>query len=96
MKRFGTKYGGFYYPENLDGLDNESIVYCIGAGEDISHDIVLGNKLESKIYIIDPRPRAIEHYELVKNVLDGKSEIIYDKKIGGGEPFEYWKLIFLL
>jgi len=93
MKRFGTKYGGFYYPENLDGLNHESIVYCIGAGEDISHDIVLGNKLESKIYIIDPTPRAIEHYELVKNVLDGKSQIIYDKKIGGGEPYEYWKLI---
>ena len=93
MKRFGTKYGGFYYPENLDGLDNESIVYCIGAGEDISHDIVLGNKLESKVYIIDPTPRAIEHYELVKNVLEGKNQIIYDKKIGGGEPYEYWKLI---
>lgn len=93
MKRFGTNYGGFYYPENLDGLNNESIIYSIGAGEDISHDIVLGKKLESKIYIIDPTPRAIEHYELVKNVLEGKSQIIYDKKIGGGEPFEYWKLI---
>ena len=21
MKRFGTKYGGFYYPQNLDGLN---------------------------------------------------------------------------
>ena len=39
MKRFGTEYGGFYYPENLDGLDESSIIYCIGAGEDISHDI---------------------------------------------------------
>ena len=30
MKRFGTTYGGFYYPENLDGLDENSIIYCIG------------------------------------------------------------------
>ena len=38
MKRFGTEYGGFYYPENLDGLDESSIIYCIGAGEDRQAD----------------------------------------------------------
>ena len=31
--------------------------------------------------------------KLVKNVLDGKDKIIYDNKIGGGKPFNYWKLI---
>ena len=93
MKCFGTDYGGFYYPENLDGLDASSIIYCVGAGEDISHDIVLANKLNSKVYIIDPTPRALEHYDLVKNVLDGKDKPLYEKKIGGGNPFAYWKLI---
>ena len=53
MKQFGTDYGGFYYPEELDGLDKNSIIYCIGAGEDISHDIAIANKLNSKVYIID-------------------------------------------
>ena len=93
MKRFGTEYGGFYYPENLDGLDESSIIYCIGAGEDISHDIEIANKLKSNIYIIDPTPRAIKHYEYVKNVLEGKDKIIYDKKFGGGNPYDYWKII---
>jgi len=93
MKRFGTEYGGFYYPENLDGLDESSIIYCIGAGEDISHDIEILHKLNSNIYIIDPTPRAIEHYEYVKNVLNGKDKIIYDNKFGGGNPYEYWKII---
>ena len=93
MKRFGTEYGGFYYPERLDGLDSNSIIYCVGAGEDISHDIVLAKKLDSKIYIIDPTPRAIEHYNYVKNILDGKDKPIYDNRFGGGSPFDYWKII---
>ena len=93
MKRFGTEYGGFYYPENLEGLDKSSIIYCIGAGEDISHDIEIANKLNSNIYIIDPTPRAIKHYKYVKNILEGKNKIIYDKKFGGGNPYEYWKII---
>ena len=93
MKRFGTEYGGFYYPENLDGLDESSIIYCIGAGEDISHDIEIAHKLNSNVYIIDPTPRAIEHYEYVKNVLEGKDKIIYDNKFGGNNPYIYWKII---
>lgn len=93
MKKFGTDYGGFYYPKELDDLDKHSIIYCIGAGEDISHDIAIANKLNSKVYIIDPTLRAIKHYELVKNVLNGKDKIIYDNRIGGGKPFNYWKLI---
>ena len=39
LHRFGTEYAGFYYPENLRGLSCDSIIYCVGAGEDISHDI---------------------------------------------------------
>jgi FkbM family methyltransferase len=93
MDKIGTDYSGFYYPKNLDGLDENSIIYCIGAGEDISHDIILANKLNSNVYIIDPTPRAIKHIELVKNVLEGKESPIFDKKIGGGRPYEYWKII---
>ena len=59
MKRFGTNYGGFYYPENLDGLDKSSIIYCVGAGEDITHDVVLSYKTNSPVHIFDPTPRAI-------------------------------------
>ena len=57
LKRFGTEYGGFYYPENLDGLDSDSIIYCVGSGEDITHDIEIAHKLDSKVFIFDPTPR---------------------------------------
>ena len=50
LKRFGTEYGGFYYPENLDGLNSNSIIYCVGAGEDITHDIEIAHKLDSKVF----------------------------------------------
>ena len=93
MKRFGTTYGGFYYPENLDGLNESSIIYCIGAGEDISHDIMIANKLNSNVYIIDPTPRAIEHYNHVKDVYEGNVNPIFSNKIGGGEPYKYWTLM---
>ena len=92
MKRFGTDYGGFYYPENLNGLDKNSIIYCIGAGEDISHDIEIANKLKSKIYIFDPTPRSIEHVNYVKDVFDNKKKHIDNKRFGGGDP-NYWNIL---
>lgn len=86
MKRFGTSYGGFYYPEDLHGLDENSIIYCVGAGEDISHDIQLANKLNSNVYIFDPTPRSITHVNYIKDLFDNKVELIDSEKYGGGDP----------
>lgn len=86
MKRFGTNYGGFYYPVNLDGLNKDSVIYCVGAGEDISHDIEIAHKLDSNIYIFDPTPRAINHVNYIKELLDNNAEIINNKRYGGGDP----------
>jgi len=85
LKRFGTEYGGFYYPKNLDGLNEDSIIYCVGVGEDISHDIEIANKLNSDVYLFDPTPRAIEHVKYIKNLFDGKEPKIDDKRYGGGD-----------
>ena len=90
--RFGTNYGGFYYPENLPKINENSIIYCVGAGEDITHDVILSHKTNCPVYIFDPTPRAIEHVKYVKDVLEGKKEPIDDKKFGGGDK-NYWKLI---
>lgn len=90
--RFGTEYGGFYYPENLPKLNENSVIYCIGAGEDISHDVILSYKTNSPVYIFDPTPRAIEHVKYVKNVLDDKAKPVYDIKHGGGDS-NYWNII---
>ena len=90
--RFGTNYGGFYYPEDLPKINENSIIYCVGAGEDITHDVILSHKTNCPVYIFDPTPRAIEHVKYVKDVLEGKKEPIDDKKFGGGDK-NYWKLI---
>ena len=90
--RFGTEYGGFYYPKDLPKLNQNSIIYCVGAGEDITHDVILSHKTKSPVYIFDPTPRAIKHVKYVKDVLDDKEIPVDDKRYGGGDP-NYWKLI---
>jgi FkbM family methyltransferase len=86
MKRFGTSYGGFYYPSQLNGLNENSIIYCVGAGEDISHDIELAHQLNSDVYIFDPTPRSITHVNYIKDLFDNKKEIINSNTYGGGDP----------
>lgn len=54
---FGNEYGGFYvYP---DQLDENSIVYSFGIGEDISFDLQLIKTFNCKVYGFDPTPKSI-------------------------------------
>ena len=59
MIKLGTEYGGWYIPEDI--LNDKSICYCVGCGEDISFDIELINKYNSTVVGIDPTPRAIKY-----------------------------------
>lgn len=59
MIKLGTEYGGWYIPENI--LDDKSICYCVGCGEDISFDIELINNYNCTVVGIDPTPRAIKY-----------------------------------
>ena len=72
MKRFGTDYGGFYYPENLNGLDKNSIIYCIGAGEDISHDdcVLFSPACSSLDMFKDYKDRGDTFKRLIKDLND--------------------------
>ncbi|NBT47291.1 MAG: FkbM family methyltransferase [Actinobacteria bacterium] len=92
MRRFGTDYGGFVYPSELPGLSEKSVIYCVGAGEDISHDIEIAYATGAKVHIFDPTPRAIQHVELVKQVLDSNTLIAPNKRYGGGD-IQYWPRI---
>jgi len=92
IKRFGTRYGGFYYPKDLKHLNKDSIIYCIGAGEDISHDLELATTLKSDVHIFDPTPRAVDHINLVYSVMDNNDNVVVDDKIGGGDP-DYWNYV---
>lgn len=61
----GTKYGSWTIPDNY--LDKNSIVYLAGAGEDISFDVEIAEKYGSKVYILDPTPRAKIHFDSLVN-----------------------------
>ena len=88
MEKLGTKYGGWYVPEEMD-LNEDSIIYSAGVGEDISFDLLLSDKYKSHIYLIDPTKRALKHYES-----------IYEGYIGNDWDFsgqdiqkDYWGII---
>ena len=61
MINLGTNYGGWTIPKN-NTLDENSIVYGAGVGEDISFDLLLSDKYNCKIVLIDPTGRAKKHY----------------------------------
>lgn len=65
MEKLGTDYGGWLIPKNIS-LNENSILYLGGAGEDISFDLKLQDKYNCWIVIIDPTKKAIKHYEEVK------------------------------
>ena len=61
---------------NLKNLYNSTIISC-GVGEDISFDIEMMNKFNSRIIFVDPTPRAIKYYDqIIKNIGKKKQKII--------------------
>jgi FkbM family methyltransferase len=55
---YGNEYGGFYLCP--DFLNNKSIVYSFGIGEDISFDESIINKFKCKVFGFDPTPKSIK------------------------------------
>jgi FkbM family methyltransferase len=88
MKRLGTGYGGWMHPVKST-LGPQSIVYSAGVGEDISFDILLNDIYKSKIVLIDPTPRAIQHYKEVQEYFETRNP---SKFTGSIQP-EYLKTI---
>lgn len=56
-KWFGNHYGGFFVA--TDYINENSIVYSFGIGEDISFDTALIKKYHCKIHGFDPTPKSI-------------------------------------
>ena len=65
METLGTNYGGWSIPINCK-LDENSIIYSGGVGEDISFDLKINDKYECNIILIDPTNRALKHFEEIK------------------------------
>lgn len=66
MERLGTNYGGWVLPKDIK-LDENSIVYSAGVGEDVSFDMILSDRYKCNIILIDPTNRAKKHFDEVKH-----------------------------
>ena len=87
MEKLGTNYGGWYIPKNIT-LNADSIVYSGGVGEDISFDLLLSDKYDCNIVLIDPTKKAIQHYDEVQNYYKTKQW-----KFAGDIQRDYYKHI---
>jgi FkbM family methyltransferase len=73
--KIGSPYGGWIIPEKF--LNKDSVVYCAGAGEDISFDMGVANTFGCKVYIFDPTPRSEEHFKkAIKSIQTNQFEEI--------------------
>lgn len=84
MDKLGTNYGGWIIPNNIN-LNENSIVYSGGVGEDISFDLLLQEKYNCNILLIDPTEKAIKHWNEVKEYK------LNNKKFTGNIQPDYYK-----
>ncbi len=59
IERVGTAYGGWPVPLGL--ISNRSIVYSVGAGEDVSFDLGLVERCGCEVHSFDPTDGAARH-----------------------------------
>lgn len=90
LERLGTKYGGWILPKDID-LDENSVVYSVGVGEDLSFDMLMSDKYKCNIVLIDPTKRAKIHYDEVVH--------FYEKikwKMSGDIQEDYYGIMYPL
>jgi len=72
LEKLGTDYGGWIIP--IDIIQQRSICYLVGAGEDISFDVALSKRFNCNVFIFDPTPRSKAHFDkLIDAAQSGKT-----------------------
>lgn len=84
----GSNYGGWSFVDD-DSL-KESTIISAGLGEDASFDVEFAAKYNAKIIIVDPTPRAINHFNQIVNSLGNPSKLKYSKD--GCQPIDAYDL----
>lgn len=56
--RVGSSYGGWVICPDL--LDEDSIIYCVGIGTDVTFDVGLIEQLGCRVSAMDPTPTSLE------------------------------------
>jgi len=82
----GSQYGGKRFFD-FHELFETTIVSC-GLGEDASFDIQFAQNYNAKVIILDPTPKAITHFEDIKEII-GTSSIALDKASWSKDIKEY-------
>ncbi|MGH9955529.1 MAG: FkbM family methyltransferase [Pyrinomonadaceae bacterium] len=59
LQWIGSDHGGWVVSKDL--LNEDSVCYCVGCGEDITFDLGLIDEFDCHVYGFDPTPRAIKH-----------------------------------
>lgn len=88
LVHLGTEYGGWAFIDDGD-LDGCTIVSA-GLGEDASFDIEFAKKYGATIIVVDPTPRAIQHFNEIISHLGRKNACGYSP--GGQQPVEAYDL----
>ena len=77
----GSTIHGYQVPATY--LSPSSVCYCVGAGTDISLDTELAARFKSQVFIFDPMPYALAHFNgLVKSIHAGEKFYANDDKNG--------------
>lgn len=74
--KHGSNYGSWFLPE--DAINENSIVYSFGVGEDISFDVDIINRYNPFLYLFDPTPRAKSFFDKMK-ILSEVNDSYYDE-----------------
>jgi FkbM family methyltransferase len=79
---YGNRYGGFYICPEF--LNENSIIYSFGIGEDISFDITIFENHDCHVYGFDPTPKSIKW---ITNQHLPEKFIFFDFGIGNNTGF---------
>lgn len=78
----GSDYGGWAFLD--EGVLEGSTIVSAGLGEDASFDVEFARKYGARVLIVDPTPRAIQHFEHISARLGLKNTCEYNA--GGRQP----------
>lgn len=84
----GTEYGGWFFVD--DGTLRNTTIISAGLGEDASFDVEFAAAFDAKVIIVDPTPRAINHFNQMVERVGSKNTDCYGDS--GCQPIEAYDL----